>query len=246
MVQLDEFGKYIYHFTSAETAILYILPTLRLKISSFSNTNDPRENKTFNFGQIFDKLTDDHRFEVKNSFKDYLNKYCNILCFSNDYKIESTWLNLGYNHPRMWAQYADKHRGVCLVINRKVFIKENEKSFFDDVNYTYKFQFPSIDQDEYLKANSKEDFYKDFLSKNYKDFFFSKHLDWQSEHESRLVCLDKSNYCSIASSLHGIYLGESFDKNLYIVLRKILPDHNIWIQKIGINEGRLFPLLTID
>jgi hypothetical protein len=33
----------LYHFTSSETALKYILPQMRLKLSLFLNANDPKE-----------------------------------------------------------------------------------------------------------------------------------------------------------------------------------------------------------
>lgn len=241
MINIDEFGNNIYHFTSAEKALLYILPSLKLKISPFSNTNDPKENKTFNSGQIFQKFKNDLlHIEAKKGFQNYIMNWCKVLCFSNDYLIDNI-ITLGYNHPRMWSQYSNNHQGVCLVINKILFLEENAGHIFDNVSYSGIFNFPTIDPFEYEAETNKSDYFARFLHNHYKDFFYTKHIDWSAEHESRLLCLDQRDYCKIENSLQGIYLGVDFDKNMLRAL-KIATPKNIWKQHIGIDEGRLLQL----
>ena len=43
----EDAGKYLFHYTRAETFMTRILPTLRLRMSSFSDLNDPRESKNW-------------------------------------------------------------------------------------------------------------------------------------------------------------------------------------------------------
>lgn len=84
-----------YYFTSAKYGIEN-LKNKRLKISDFSNVNDPFELLGI---ELRDKVV---RQSVKFE-KSKISKENGLLCFSED----------KYN-PVQWAHYADNHKGVCL------------------------------------------------------------------------------------------------------------------------------------
>ena len=86
----------LYYMTSHEVAVKRILPERRMKLSLFSDLNDPFELKPY---ALADKLL---RRVNRALEREYFGKK-GILCFSDN------WLS-----PVMWAHYADKHRGVCL------------------------------------------------------------------------------------------------------------------------------------
>lgn len=85
----------IYYFTSAKYAIQNLRKN-RLKISDFSNVNDP-------FELLGIELRDKEVRRAVNAEKSKLSKVNGLLCFSED----------KYN-PVQWAHYADNHKGVCL------------------------------------------------------------------------------------------------------------------------------------
>lgn len=68
----------------------------RLKISRFSDLNDP-------FELLAVELTDSGHRQVFRALKDELNKSKGLLCFAK------TWSN-----PLMWGHYADRHTGIAL------------------------------------------------------------------------------------------------------------------------------------
>ena len=145
---IEHFGDNIYHFTSSETALLYILPKLRLKLSSFLESNDPKEYKTFGFWSIFKDCEMFKSGEIEKEFKKYLSVHCKQICFSNDYyeipeKCERPYL--GYNHPTMWSHYASNSKGICFVLNKSKFLETNKFEIFDDINYDSYFHLPQID-----------------------------------------------------------------------------------------------------
>jgi hypothetical protein len=84
-----------YYFTSAKYGIEN-LQRKRLKISDFSNVNDP-------FELLGIELRDKEVRKAVNFEKSKLSKANGLLCFSED----------KYN-PVQWAHYADNHKGVCL------------------------------------------------------------------------------------------------------------------------------------
>lgn len=85
----------VYHLTSATHAINSIAMR-RLKVSRFSDLNDPYEA----MGVMW------RRIELRSRIKAIRDKWDNqlgLLCFS------SNWTN-----PVLWSHYGDKHKGVCL------------------------------------------------------------------------------------------------------------------------------------
>jgi hypothetical protein len=85
----------VYYFTSAKYG-LENLKLKRLKISEFSNVNDP-------FELLGIEMRDKEVREAVNFEKSMIAKKYGLLCFSED----------KYN-PVQWAHYADNHKGVCL------------------------------------------------------------------------------------------------------------------------------------
>lgn len=85
----------LYYFTCAKYG-LDNLRQRRLKISDFSNVNDP-------FELLGIELGDKSVRRVVNYEKSKISREHGLLCFSED----------KYN-PVQWANYADEHHGICL------------------------------------------------------------------------------------------------------------------------------------
>lgn len=85
----------LYYFTSSKWGIQN-LEKRRLKISDFSNVNDP-------FELLGIELRDKEVRKAVNFEKSQISKRNGLLCFSED----------KYN-PVQWAHYADNHKGLCL------------------------------------------------------------------------------------------------------------------------------------
>jgi len=85
----------VYYFTSAKYG-LQNLERRRLKISDFSNVNDP-------FELLGIEMRDKEVRKAVNFEKSKISKKNGLLCFSED----------KYN-PVQWAHYAKNHKGVCL------------------------------------------------------------------------------------------------------------------------------------
>ena len=143
-------NKFIYHFTSAETTIDHILPSLKLRFSPYTKTNDPYETKNWsitikNSLEEIDKINDqnlkskviDQVMDFNYSRFDFINKMkerIKVLCFSEDikdfnldHKASYFGFKRGWGYPRMWAQYGHNHKGVCLMFNKEI-LKEEIKT----------------------------------------------------------------------------------------------------------------------
>lgn len=87
-----------------------------------------------------------------------------------------------YSNPLMWAHYANSHRGYCV----KYRLTE---SFF---NYKDR-NSPVLFLGEVSYGLVDMDVSKDKESMSMKEALFTKHNDWEYEHEKRLVYYDKDN-----------------------------------------------------
>jgi len=89
LIKNDKFDEYLYHYTSLETALEYILPSEKIRLSSFDKCNNPLEYKMIN--NIVCKKTKVLYFSQDNKIK--------LLNLREHVNIE---LSRGYARPRMW------------------------------------------------------------------------------------------------------------------------------------------------
>lgn len=195
---------FLYHFTPA-TSLMPILRDMTLKVSDFTNLNDL--NETDICCEWNDCGLDVIRIEQ------YIIEHCKLISFTQNYhegEHRPTNVQIGCNHPRMWAQYAANNTGACIVINEQKFIKENEKILknrfyrFDNVAYCRNLY------DTNIRTFSNP---QKFVTTYYKHIFFKKYLDWEREHERRFFGIDIPPYLSIQNSIEFICLGRKFINN---------------------------------
>lgn len=141
---LDEYegnDSLLYHYTSLESACK-ILESNSLRLSNLLNVNDPlefRRPKGFGFNGDDENISK-IMTELNQSLTERENT-TRLLCFCQDFfcskedwnneKSQNKAANLlhkGWARNRMWAQYANNHKGVCLVFDKDEFTKAFEKS----------------------------------------------------------------------------------------------------------------------
>ena len=195
----------LYHFTNAE-ALFKILESMTLKLSSMSSVDDLNEKCIC--------CRDDGWGINGINIEKYVELHCKTLSFSrNYYEGEERPSNVqsAINLPRMWAEYADKNNGACIIISERRFLEENQvilKNSFSDISDV---EYHSMLYDGSIVANDNPE---QFVKEHYKHILFKKHSDWQGQHERRLFCLGSDiKYLSIEKSLCGICIGANFGKN---------------------------------
>lgn len=217
--------KYLYHYTKTSTVLDYILPYRRLLINSLSKTNDPREYK-YRLFNIHSNISFGHNgfININDTANEIINNHCKTLAFSCDTNWSSqTNYYRGYMHPRMWAQYANKHTGVCLIIDRKKaidsFLKLNNfgNLFYGEVTYYNRPESrkENFDSDTMHLQDSTEESIFEHLLKHYKELFFKKNIDWKDEAEFRFFILQNLNnsddiYLDITDAICGIVIGHEY------------------------------------
>lgn len=198
----------IYHFTSFEN-LKKILFGRTLLLSPFCKSNDPKES---NIG----KMIFNGSFMIDKSISKYLESNYKQCSFCGNYKIEGKWMS-GIDHPRMWAQYAENHSGGCIVLNKINLIAKNklDKSFFKNVSYV------NVIKDLCLQSNGEN--YIEFIEKNKDVLFFEKYIDWEQEHEIKLVSKDK-NSISIDGCIEYVCLGLHVEDDVKRSMKDIFTD----------------------
>ncbi len=234
--------KYLYHYTTMEKLLMYILPHKQLRLSSLSKTNDPHEisSRHFNLiddlnlsndGESFDNFIPDQEH-----FSNALKNNIIVLCFAQDDMLLCgvSRLGKGFLKPRMWAQYADNHLGACLFINKAKFIDSFTYNFknhysrhrniiYDDMVSEQKYNAYSLKSSEYTKYSINE-IVSNRINEYADIYYFSKHSDWKEENEYRFILEYPSAdaYINIEDSLEGIALGIHTDGKLIPTIKLLL------------------------
>lgn len=191
----------LFHFTKVES-FFKILEDLTLVSSSFRNLNDLNEGNIHNMNM-------NKNFRILSETEKYINENCHIISFAQNYEIEGFGFE-GTNHPAMWGHYAENSEGVCIVIDKEAFIKQNVQILndhfwkFEDVSYSF-FNTPN-DKDIDYKVNSVQE----FIKRNWKKLFFLKHRDWANEDEHRLFIMGYNGKFTIKGCIKYIVLGRKF------------------------------------
>lgn len=258
---VDEFDiqKYLYHYTSAETA-MKILHSDTLLFGKLSNANDTTEAKIrISFDTPTD-VSDKTYLEKCQAITSYLKENKDgfqLLCFSMDTRVTSKMqreylkkvseneayydvYGRGFALPRMWAQYAHNHNGVCFIFNKEKLIKkiESDRSFFwaSSVNYadivsTYHIKEKQVNSlYNKIKFDSNGNLlYLTEMKNNvfFKYNFFSKSADWSNEQEYRIIIYanssgaERQKILPISDAIEGIVIGERIDDTHKVVLHML-------------------------
>jgi hypothetical protein len=249
MFQPTPSQKYIYHYTTLPTALEKILPHGTIRLSPFERTNDPRESKywIFGMGGLFGegKLNE---FALKLSIR---LKYSKVLCLTqDDFNTEQRYMYSckGFARPRMWAQYAENHKGVCLIFDRDELEQSVDKQigtqsiiFKGSVHYT-DIPYGILDvvrlPDNY--DSNLEIQINNHIQKYNTELYFTKNLDWKDEFEYRIVYLGKDESpmdVDFQNSLKGLVVGDDFPKVYYHVLDHFRDKYNFEVRHISWEMG---------
>lgn len=145
-----------YHFLPAEFAVKD-LEKGRLKISTYSDLNDPFE--------LCLEISDKNYQEVFAKTKEDLYKTHGVICFSKD------WSN-----PLLWSHYADKHKGICLGFDISDILLLTVKYLKNTNELCSKF--------ENVVCNTSEEWEKRRVV--LEELFSAKYVDWDYEEEIRI------------------------------------------------------------
>ena len=226
----------IAHYTRKETFLKRILPSDTLRFGRLTDTNDPRESKEWSFPSV---EVDGADVTDVRSFARRANDHLNLALRNRAYvccgtKNSATDVYDCYLRPRMWAQYADNHEGVCLLLHRdrmdsqaRKILNTQDELLTEDVVYSNSFPFSVPVK---LRARGIESSVDEYLAdrdhRNY--FLLHKHTDWEGEREHRWIIVaagdEKDAYfVTLSHVLVGIVVGANWPRECNLLLRSKFP-----------------------
>lgn len=233
--QVSDSEKYVYHYTSTDVAYNFILKDGTLKLGRYAGTNDPKEYRNWDFSIGTNFAKDLGAYDVAKLSRwlsDELKRTVKVSCFATDTAplsgdfTDSDIYRRGFSKPRMWAQYGDRHRGVCLVFDKSLLNDHirtqspgGAQVRFGKVQYTDSPLISTLgDPDPYqINVDAMEDLgqvaYVALHLKVYgQHLFFEKSSDWRDECEFRWAVstdVEDDLFVRFEDSLVGIMFGDS-------------------------------------
>ena len=178
---------FLYYYTSDKT-FFEMLNNLRIKTSRFNDVNDLDEANLDYLGGYWLKT---------HKIREFVNNICRFVSFVHDEPLIE-----GTSHPRMWSQYANNNKGVCLILNREKILNECNKSFSDDlfkignIQYVYS-KLPPLECESEIEKNCKRLDAEQIVKKYYQELLLTKHSDWEHEYETRLLFFNEIQWLPI-------------------------------------------------
>jgi hypothetical protein len=253
-VEINMEDDLIYHYSKASVALNVILPTMKLRLSSLRRLNDPREYKELRFSlqnasqNPLDYYKIDKRANllIKNRFR--------VICFCESRYITRgtrTITRKGSSRARMWSQYGDNHKGVCLAFSKRKIDEQLKQTLDQDKLFTGKVKYKGcthldnnilrLDYREYIKA--KNNYLFKHVSNHYKELFFIKNVDYRDENEYRIIYFENKPgdfFIDIRSSIKGIILGDNFckkNKDYLPTVEKFVKENNLFCERVCWENG---------
>jgi len=231
----NEPGRYVYWYATAATTAI-TLDTGQLRFGTYAQMNDPRENQRWWPSFSVDDEAEDRPGRIEEASDELdrvIRQGVRLKCFTIDAQDpfsvggDGAWHN-GWARARMWQQYADEHRGACLVLDRQALLDQvrvaarRDRVLTGQVAYADKrlhFHFALSD----IRGDALLPFARAERERRADELYFLKNLDWASEREYRMVVLsdptDKPLYVNFTTALRGIVVGEAFPDAELSVLR---------------------------
>lgn len=227
---LTDSDKYVYHYTSSETATQFILKDRSLRFGRFTNTNDPKESKdwAFSFGTNENRDLGRYNTAYSRLVSESIKGGTRLACFSMDGSLTGSHMqdicNRGFAKPRMWAQYGNNHHGVCLVLKRNKLDRAIVASFSKHVvlrgrvKYTNRPLLEGPDDHDYqINIDALEDlglqqYAKLHVQHYFRRLFLEKMTDWRDEAEYRWIVFADTRdelYVPLDECLEGLIFGEA-------------------------------------
>jgi hypothetical protein len=197
-------GSCFFHYTTREAAFGGIMAEHKLKLATYGRMRDPLENQPwrFTFAGYGPRPADEQamaeRLNGYTLFEDELNvgvrDRSHLLSLTVDVEPdpegEQEPFCRGWARARMWEQYAENHRGVCLAFDKEKLTESLMASVSGLVVYAQEVIYdgrglmkPIIDH----QAMAEPGYAGEYINTNSGPLFFTKARDWETEHEYRFV-----------------------------------------------------------
>ncbi len=250
----------IFHYTKFSTALESILNKGYLRLSPRIGTVDPYENNklfiqysscNFPGAKIADQEKGD---EVKEVILERFNSIRQISFCMNDNSIEiqkqtgsGSLEYYGFIKPRMWEQYADSYKGICIALSLNKILNNFQRLGVDIITDKVKYEKSSyIKSFDYginmnrLYEIDKDEFIKEYFIRIEKRIF-KKYLDYKDENEYRICGYSRDMFVpfDISDCMLGIIFCNNYVSEIYYdILEKYSDKYNINLTSIDFgNQG---------
>ncbi len=256
----------LFHYTKLSIGIENILYSKKFKPSLYKNTNDPREYKFLFLNMMGWSLAPEANklWNDAHPIIDSILKYkCRVMCFCSNKRptliiedeytdeVEDTHaVTTGWNKSRMWAQYGENHRGLCLVFSKAAIDKMLQENVLPPntgktgyVKYSSAERISmnafTLDGNRLVKEGA-ESYCQGHVLEHINDFFFTKHIDYRDESEYRAVVYDpekKSEFLDINSILMGVVAGDRTPEAYFPLLEELCTGLSIQCRRVYWDRG---------
>lgn len=235
--------KYVYHYTKWERLLNIMNSGFRL--SALAYMNDPRESKDWILHSAsYEPGTAVDRDALDEAAADYKRKLrVGAFCLDQPSTADNAPSLRGYARPRMWAQYAENHRGVCIVLDRESLNQAIRGRYPDHdgswirngrVKYVTPYNDPASIAIEY-REGEVQSCVNEYFARYGDSLFFAKHVDWRDENEYRWLYFDadgsgtgndgnKDPFIDIKDSVIGLVLGEDYEDS-HLPIARMFTEH---------------------
>ena len=238
------------HYTRADAALDHIIPSGRLRMSPYARMRDPLENRELRFAgaslALEGRSEDDALAEIMDLMEDVERRIRQIrdrmllLSFTIDatvgYLAKDEPFMRSWARARMWEQYADAHRGVCIAFDRvrtlghlHAELQALGSPTQGDVVYSARgFRGTDAANPPLATFRDDESSLPAWVIDHERDLYFTKTLDWQTEHEYRLTVFTDATsddgYLYVpfggSASVRAVILGEHFPQPEWLAPRR--------------------------
>ena len=247
----DVSDRFVYHYTKRDAALEKILPTGKIMLNVLEKTNDPREYLDWSIPDVDGPEDEGAFWRARDLVNKQRKQNTKVLCMTVD-DMEHPRLGLlrrGFARSRMWAQYGEGHKGMCLVFDKSALEAEIKSvttvpgnCFFGQVKYPdrgfgIEYHFDSLGETEAAIMDGVDLFIRDHIDW----LFFTKLFDWRDEMEYRAMIYDDRTspvFADIGSCLKGIVLGPEFPPVYYSIAREFGRQYGV---DVGVLNWRMGP-----
>jgi Protein of unknown function (DUF2971) len=249
-------GPWVGHYTTSAVAFEHIIPSGKLRMSPYRAMRDPIENKFLvpMTGWVGDPSPHPEAdWAAAAKLAEQVRERVRLLSLTRDvvqYEAEAPRFGCCWARPRTWEQYAEAHRGVCLVFERAalehaLLTDLGEKVAFGEVDYTVGgialTEADALIDPRIFDADAREQAVLDYIEDHRRELLFLKTDDWRSEHEFRAVLFDVSEdyaFADYGEALRAIVIGESFPDAQVAGAQALADQHGTELRKAHWFQGR--------
>lgn len=213
----------IFHYTSLNTCLNHILPTLKLRLSPIKKMSDPFESGLRLFASGGMRSRDEQEYQalrkrverVKAILEGKLNSELKQISFCRNNARRTGKDSLGLFRARMWDQYGESFHGVCLAIDKHALVKKNAlkgKPNWIAGNVTYR-NFDWIEHNRehltyelFYREPDDDKIVEGYLFRRKKQILFTKHIDYRDEKEFRICtfCNKEFEFLEVEGCLRAV------------------------------------------